>query len=187
MNDIWVLFVKTTLPDEGVPSRDLKTSVYAFDGFEKAREAFRRVVKDFAFSENPMFDGDGRIKHLQEYNERMNRDDGDDDFDGELTYWVLSNIQDALRDAFSGKDLGYYGVPDDTYTDWMIAVDVEDGAINFFGDDDGPFNGYDPTIKTNIFNMQEEKDYYLYIDDLLGQDEGWTSELYIDLKKVNIN
>jgi len=51
-----------------------------------------------------------------------------------------------------------------------------------YGYDDGPCNGYDPKIATNMFDMTEEKDYYLYVDDMFGQDA--SSELYIDLKKI---
>jgi hypothetical protein len=56
--------------------------------------------------------------------------------------------------------------------------------MQLWGDCDGPINGYDPYIATNAFSMEEEKDYYIYIDDLLGQD--CSSELYIDLKQVEV-
>ena len=185
MNDIWLLFVKTTLPDEEVPSRDMKTFVSAFDGFEKARAAFRKTIKDLAFSENPMFDGDGRIKYLDEYVIDDDDDDDDDDVDDFLSAEKLSLIQNALREAFYGND-AKLEIADGDYDDGLICVEIEDGTVNFYGEDDGPMNGYDPTIKTNIFDMSEEKDYYLYIEDMLGQYDDWTSELYIDLKKVTV-
>lgn len=47
-------------------------------------------------------------------------------------------------------------------------------------------NYIDADIAANIFSMQEEKDYFLYINDRFGQDDA-TSELYIDLKKVSIS
>ena len=46
-------------------------------------------------------------------------------------------------------------------------------------------NGYDPKIDTNLLYMQEEKNYYLYIDDMFRQCD-WmkaSSELYMDLTK----
>ena len=69
-------------------------------------------------------------------------------------------------------------------TDWFIAIESNPGNILIRGEDDGPCNGYDPYIKTNIFSMKEEKDYCLYIDDLFGQD--FSAELYIDLKKTEV-
>ena len=65
----------------------------------------------------------------------------------------------------------------------MIAFDYSNGVIRFYGDDDGSCNGYDPVIYTNMFDMREEKDYFMYIEDLLGQDE-YASQLCIDLKKT---
>lgn len=69
---------------------------------------------------------------------------------------------------------------------WYIALDIEDlmkifsDEISFCGDDDGPCNGYAPVLRTNMFDMHGENNYFLYIDDLFGQDEN-TSEFYIDL------
>ena len=68
----------------------------------------------------------------------------------------------------------------------MIGFEYKDGVIKFYGDDDGPCNGYNPMLYTNVFDLTEEKDYFLYINDLFGQDD-FTSELYIDLKKSVLN
>lgn len=46
-------------------------------------------------------------------------------------------------------------------------------------------DGCDPYISTNAFTMEEEKYYHLYIDDMFGQ--AYSSKLYIDLKKVELN
>ena len=70
------------------------------------------------------------------------------------------------------------------YEDGMIALNYNGESVLCYGVDDGPFNGFDPYIATNAFSMEEEKDYFIYIDDLLGQD--YSSELYIDLKKVEV-
>jgi hypothetical protein len=188
MNEIWVLIIKTSLPNVAVISKDMKTSIVGFDSFEKARNAFREKIKEFAFSDNSMFDGKGQIKNFSEYVDGMT-DEIDDEYDDEiddeaLTSKKLSAIQGALKKAFSGDNVKLK-IPDGTYTDWMIAVDVEAGSVEFYGDDDGPDNGYNPTLKTNIFSMEKEQDYYLYVNDIFGQNDA-SSELYIDLKKVSI-
>ena len=93
-----------------------------------------------------------------------------------------------MADAFRGNDVS---IPETVVndlevsnTDWMLSQKVGDGAVYIFGDYDGPCNGYDPYIKTNIFDMSEEKPYFLYIDDMMGQEDVASSELYIDLKRA---
>ena len=73
---------------------------------------------------------------------------------------------------------------ENVYEDGMIALNYDGESVLCYGSDDGPCNGYDPYIATNAFSMEEEKDYYICIDDLLGQE--YSSELYIDLKKVEV-
>lgn len=181
MKDIWVLSVRTSLPNACERFGDMKTEFFAFECFEDAKAAFREKIQKMAFSENSMFNGKGQITHFSRY-----IDDVDDDFDDEdcLTKNKLSEIQEALIAVFSGVDTKLQIEAGD-YTDWMIAVSVQPDSIDFYGDDDGPWNGYDPVLKTNMFSMEKEMDYYLYIDDRFGQDDA-TSELYIDLKKVTV-
>lgn len=51
-------------------------------------------------------------------------------------------------------------------TDWLIAYRIKDNkAINIFGEDDGPFNGYNPNIYSDMFDMSEPRNYITYIDD----------------------
>lgn len=183
MNEIWVLSVKTSLPNVCYDDSDIKTTTDLFYDFEKAKAAFRAKIKEFAFSENAMFDGNGHIKYLSKYLDNLEDYSDEGDNEGLLTPKILSEIQDALTEAFAGNEV-QLNVPDDTYTDWMIAVKVKSGTIRFFGDDDGPYNGYDPVLKTNIFSMAKTKSYYLHIDDMLGQEV--SSELCIDLKKAKI-
>ena len=47
-------------------------------------------------------------------------------------------------------------------------------------------NTYNPDINTNMFSMQEEKDYYMYIKDSFGQNDD-PAVLFMDLKKVSVN
>lgn len=178
MKEVWVLSVRTSLPKVCYSFRDMNLDVRCFDSFPKARGAFRDVVKGFAFTKNAMFCGDGRITYLAKY---PGFDDCEDD-EGVLTTERINKIQNALMCAFSGQDIAL-DIEPGFYTDWMIAATVEENFVSFTGDDDGPCNGYDPVLQTNIFSMEKEQDYYLYINDRFGQEDA-TSELYIDLKKT---
>ena len=179
MKDTWVVSIKTSLPNTCYNAKDLKTEIYAFDSFEEARAATRSILKKLAFGEeNAMFDGNGNMIYLREYVD----DAYDEEIDGEPSYKaVLESVYGLLVDIFAGKD----AMPEieENYCDGMIAYEYTDGMIDFCGEEDGPYNGYDPIIKTNMFSMGEEKDYFLYLDDAFGQDDA-TSELYIDLRKA---
>ena len=181
MKDIWVLTIKTSLPHTCESAAEMTTTCTAYDSFEKGRDALRAAVRGFAFSQNSMFDGDGHITLFQQYAE-----DGVDgeDVDDFLSRSMLLYIADHLRRVFSGEDTDF-SLPLDTYSDKLIGVTIQDGALQMFGDGDGPCNGIDPVIHTNLFSMQEDKHYYLYLDDRFGQDD-CTSELYVDLQKTTI-
>lgn len=57
MNEIWVLSVRTSLPNNCPTDNSLHPEMEAFDNFEKGLEAMRAKLKELAFSENLMFDG----------------------------------------------------------------------------------------------------------------------------------
>lgn len=177
MKNTWVISIKTSLSGTCCNARELTTQMYAFNNFEEAKKALRKILKKYAFSENSMFDGDGNIIYFKEYAEKGLEDDEEysDDF---LTRAKLTHIHESIRKIFDGEDF----LPDfiESYDDGMIACTYKNEEFHIFGFEDGPFNGYDPTVKTNMFSMKEQKNYYLYIDDAFGQDEA-TSELYIDL------
>ena len=182
MKELWVLSVRTSLPKNCYRFEDMPVQMQCFDSFEKARDAFRQQIKNLAFSNNAMFDGKGRITYLDQYS--GHEDDALEDPEGILTKQVIDKIHNALTAAFLGQDTPLDLEPG-FYTDWMIAATVTDDFVSFRGDDDGPCNGYDPVLQTNIFSMEQPQDYYLYIDDLFGQDDA-SSELYMDLKKVSV-
>ena len=183
MKEIWVLTVKTSLPDTCENSSDLTTTCQAFDSFEKGRNALRETIKQYAFSKNSMFDGNGNIIYLKQYADNFDDEVCADDFEV-LDINRINYVIDSLREVFSGRDVDFE-MESEYCTDWMIAIHSKPGEVSFCGEDDGPCNGYDPDLRTNIFSMKEEKHYFLYIDDCFGQDD-CTSELYIDLQKAEL-
>ncbi len=180
MKELWVLSVRTSLPDECYSKDELKLTMTAFETFEKAKNAMRDTMKGFAFSQNSMFDGKGRIIAFDKYIEDMS---GDEFWGEDLTKSKAIKIHNALAAILNGEDSSP-DIEKGEYTDYMIAFKYDGESIVSYGDDDGPCNGYNPYIATNAFSMEQEKDYYIYIDDLFGQDA--SSELYIDLKKVEV-
>ena len=183
MKNTWVLSIKTSLPEACESHGDLKTSIYTFDSFEDARTALRKALKKYAFSKNSMFDGKGNIVHLHSYIENATDDEDEDYYDDDfLTAKKLRAAERALKNIFKGNDI-VPKIKEGFHTDYMIAYTYKNGEISFRGDDDGPCNGYAPVLRTNMFDMLNENNYFLYIDDMLGQDCA-TSELYIDLTRT---
>ena len=185
MNDIWVLSVRTSLPDTCYCFEEMEVNFFAFNSFEKAKNELRQVLKKLSFSKNAMFDGNGNLIALADYAEdALVAEKEEDVTDGWLYQEVFTKIQNALHAVFSGEDTKI-DLPAGSYEDASIEINITDNSIESCGTDDGPINGYDPTLSTNLFSMQEEKDYYLYINDQFGHVEA-TAELYIDLKKTTI-
>ena len=188
----WLLTIRTSLPNVCEDSRTLKPKAQTFNSFEEAKTAFRAITKHYAFSDNSMFDGNGRIKFFDKYIVSDVKEVVDYEDDPVLKkdfieeYQALSNIADALSIALEGNDT-VVKLPDDKneyrWEDCYIRLCVKPNSVNLYGVDEGPCNGIDPKLKTNIFSMKRKKHYYLYIDDMFcGQNA--SSELYVDIKKV---
>ena len=190
MNDCWVLTIKTSLPHTCEHHGELQMECLAFDSFPKAKAALRERLRGYAFSRNAMFDGERHITQLNRYSTDSYADtepDEDEDFldNGWLTAGRLNTLQAALAQVFAGEDMQLPFLEDGAYEDGMVALEVRGNRAKLIGWDDGPCNGYEPLIATNMFNMVQEGDYYLYLDDMFGQDN-CSAELYIDLKKAKI-
>lgn len=173
MKEIWTLIIKT----------QLTPVVRAFYSFSEAKDALREALKKLTFKKNEMFDGEGKITRLKQYIDKTVDFKRESD-DGILTKEVLNKVQNALCDVFAGKET-MADIEEGIYTDYFVAFEYKEGVIRFYGDDDGPCNGYDPTLYTNMFDMTEEKDYFLYIEDAFGQDVYY--RCYVDLKKTELN
>lgn len=189
MNECWLLTAKTSLPNTCANYTDLYTDCRAFDSFAKAKAALRKTLKDLAFARNAMFDGEGKMMHFERYiaDSWDEEPEEDEEFldNGWLTASRLRTLQAALVKVFAGEDIALPLLEDGDYADGMLAMEVHGDRVKLMGWDDGPYNGYEPLIATNMFNMVQEGDYYLYLNDLFGQDE-CSAEVYIDLQKAKI-
>ena len=183
MKNTWVLSIRTSLPDVCESAGEMKTHVFTFESFEDARAALRKALKKYAFSKNSMFDGRGQIVHLLKYFDDPSLIDWDGEeiyYDGDyLDITNLDAMESAVNKIFKGEDV-VPKIKEGFYTDHTIAHTYENGEVSFRGDGDGPYNGYTPVLKTNMFSIEAPQHYYMYIDDAFGQDSA-SSELYIDL------
>lgn len=186
MEKIWVLSIRTSLPETCHTGDVLKEETYAFDSFEKARLKVRSKLKEYAFQENSMFDGKGNMIHMKNYLNEVVEDpidaDGVDDWFGvphaKLVLEIFSSI-------FAGEDVKTV-FKQGVYDDCNIEVTFKEDSIAIRGVGCGPINGYNPKANTNLFSMNDEKNYYIYLDDMFGQWEDASSEFYLDLKQVEI-
>ena len=185
MKEIWTLIIKTSLPEVCRCSDDLeRVTLRSFDEFEKAKKALREELQRLVFSPNKMFDAQGNLIYLKRLFDDIDDIDAeeDDQVAERLTRNKIRSIVQALRGIVKGEDKPLDLTPVACCSDWAMAVKITKDEINMYGHYEGPINGYDPRIETNMFDMTTPKNYYLYIDDMLGQT--CSSELYVDLVKT---
>lgn len=182
MNYVWVLSVKTSLPNTCASHADLPLTTTVYDSFEKARAALRELLKGYAFSKNSMFDGDGRLPHFQKFIKNCFSEKEHDLKETRLSKEKLEYISDTLRRIFAGEDV-HLALAKGAYADYLTcSARCDENFFSMLGDFGGPFNGTNPRIQTNMFSMKQEQHYFLYLDDMFGQDD-YSSELYIDLTR----
>lgn len=165
----WELLFVTTLPDRFTEDADLKKYAAVFDSFEAGKAAFQRILKHYAFEANEMFDGNGRITALDDYAaEPLEERIVNGLSKSQELPDALSCFSDALQTACSGEAVSIDDIPRRA-GDGMICMEKKDGAITVYGEGNGPKFRIDPEIHTNIFDMHEEKAYYLDIRDQVRQ------------------
>ena len=178
MRETWVLTLQTSLSDG-------KTTEMCFDSFEKARDAFRQTIRQYAFTPNAMFDGEGNIIRLREYlegdDEETTEDGNEESWDRFLSQKLIKYILESLRKAFSGNEVSFE-LPYEECDDGVIEVEWIKGMLTLSGTPDGREFDCDPDIRTNMFSMKKAKAYELHIVDMFGQC-GEPSQLHMELKK----
>ena len=179
----WKLKITTSLPNVAYYRSDLKTKEYEYSSFEEARDAFKETIKSYALGKNTMFEQDGKLSLLDDYSEDIEAawEDNDEEVGPEdISVEDWQYVIECFQKVFIGEEVDISPIKEFS-TDWMLAIRREENAVSILGYEDGPYNGINPVIETNMFNMDKEGEYYIHIDDLLGQDT--SSELYIDLTK----
>ena len=67
MNEIYIVNVYTTLPEDLSDPRNIKFKNKLFLSFENAKKYLNKVLSDFAFNKNYLFDGKGKLNNLHLY------------------------------------------------------------------------------------------------------------------------
>ena len=182
MSKKWILSVQTSLPGFCETEEDLSKTEQTFDSFEEGKAAFMETLKGYSFSENAMFDGNGKSKELEQFLDPADwewlKENDPADYDDDFQYATFKGFCDAICAALKGEETGISEL-NVFNMDWWILITRESDTVFMRGVGDGPINGIKPYIKMNTFDWSEEKHYFLYFDDLLGQDV--SAELYMDL------
>lgn len=180
MSNKWILSVQTSLPDFCLAKEDMTKTEQTFDSFEEGKAAFIETLKGYSFSENVMFDGNGSSKALDEYLDSQSwlAKEDPEDYDEYLQYDTFKGFVDAISTALKGEETDISEL-NAFIMDWQIEITRKGDTVFMHGVGGGPINGIKPYIKMNTFDWSEEKHYFLYFDDLLGQDA--SAELYMDL------
>ncbi len=180
----WVLMLKTSLPYAGINHANLPTKCYVFHHFSEARAALRQWLRELAFSRNVLFDGQGRMPRFAAYIRTHGQEDVTEPHEefrdnGWLTKGRMQTLSDTLAAVLSGEDVD---VPLESgdYTDAFLCLTVEGNHVNLNGLDETLGSAYALVIRTNLFNMTQEGNYYLCLKDQFGQDDA--AELYAELK-----
>lgn len=174
MKEVWVLYERSDLNRGGEwDYQNYATSGRAFGDFETAKKAMRDLVKRYATENSSMFDGKGNIKEFA-------------DEDKDMFEYPCSLLKKLCLGELDKADIE--NAEEFFVTNYMFAaeISVDNGfTLLIRGDDDGPFNGVNPYVHTNMFVMDDEtKDYFFYLEDMFNMYRDFTSHLFIDLKKV---
>lgn len=188
----WIVYSSTNIGNKKRDRYGDETHAFAFESFEEARDKAREILKSYAYGEpNEIFDGSGTLvnycREAEDYNDEDYSDyedeefsGGEEDGDSRKNKNPMMTVCDCFRAVFAGEQVNLTEQfdEDSSYnTNWMLAYKVIDGrAISIFGEDDGPCNGIDPHIYSDMFDMTEPRNYITYIDDWF---ESWDSDGFL--------
>ena len=186
MNDHWLFKSNTTIPYACPGNVRIDWKAFIFDSFEEARDFFRRELKRYAFEDNQLFDGNGRVKKLDDF---IGGDIGDSfNISKEQTDELKQSLNNALFDLFSGKDTTV-SLSEKTGEclgdNSSYRVLPEPDEIDIYEKCDQYYLGRDDRLQTNAFTMKDDKDYYFHLYDLYGHC-GFTCYPYLELELYKI-
>ncbi len=154
-------------------------SSYLFTDFEEAKDETLKVIGAYAHSKNGLFDGNGGIVGFGEYFKRLTDEDimcgSFEDWDPEdIDFDFLEEENGEEHDPGKVRDFpeslrrsilsGFRERPGDLYwTDYLLEINSNPYTLKVRGIDDGPCNGVDPFIFTNMFDMSDPESDYSFI------------------------
>ena len=206
MRKMWIIDFKTSLPYSEYEFFKTANEMYAYDSFDKARKAAKRILSKYAFKKNGMFDGAGRITALVDFANyilpSMIEEDnvGLEEFD-EYGHSMLLDVSDIIAKICAGEDASiiankwknkHYSYTRECFgfKDWEFSVKFYSDHFELKSSKAVLFDwaGINPIIGSNMVLMDDEdKHYYLYVNDLFGQKNRYNSVLFFDLQCVHMN
>ena len=175
----WIVYTSTNIGNKERNRYGDKAHAYAFDVFEDAKNKAREILSSFAYGKpNEIFDGCGNlVNYLKLVDECFDPDENDEYI--KHSHECMIKVNALFAAMFRGEEVNLSShLGDDLFdfeTNFLVAYDIsaDDNSIFIHGDDDGPFNGYDPHIYSNMFSMNEEKEYITVIDDYFDPSDGF--------------
>ena len=193
MKSVWVLYERTDFNRGNTYDyENYTTSCRTFENFNNAKSAMKNLLRDYATDDQFIFDGEGNIKELIGEIDMYYSDDEDDEEmleDRANFKYAEALLKKLCLSEISEDDVE--NIKEFYVTNYMFDAEfkVIDNEITLLmkDDDDGSCNGITPYVHTNMFVMDDEnRDYFFYIEDAFKMYSEFTSHLFIDLKKVDI-
>lgn len=195
MKSYYLLTVETNLT-KTIAKLNTKEKAYerffkVFEDFESAKTSMRSVLKDFATSENDLFDGNGNVIGFDEDFEQA-IEEAEDLYESEVEVDILKNTPEILKSFFLGDAISFsdefyeeIGITDfeisEDLTGWEQIYDTEREVIPFrFCDIFTP-----PFMQINAFEMEDPEK--TYVVRLRSGCEEWEQPAFIQLELRKID
>ncbi len=198
MKSTYVLTVETNLTRQSQRGTDIKScerDIKVFEDFESAKTGMRSAIKEFATSENDIFDGNGSVVGFDEDfgNALEEAEFMYDDSDSVLEY--IKNTPEILKSHFLGDEVSF---SDEFFEEFRTCdIEISDDCsgwstipLKLTGEFCLPFRLYQtfspPFMQVNTFDMSDpDKTYVIRIRNAC---EEWEQPafIYLELRKVNV-
>lgn len=192
MKSCYVLITETNIknamdPDEGTPERTTRV----FEDFEAAKKAMRTTLKEFSYTDNGLFDGNGNVVGFEEdWIEVFEEYAYDEDKEK-----IFNATPGMLRAYFSGEEVTFdetflkkfedkeFDLSED-FNGWLSydKIDTDRGVLPFGWPDDYHWM----LIQINSFCMDDPDN--VYICRIRSSCDEWDlpKYLYLELRKIEI-
>ena len=188
MEKQWILSVMTNFFDrKNCPfSCKMATKYYVFDDFRTGRKKMLEEIARIRKEGKAMFDENGDLIYLNRYITKMEKSELNEEYlkscdEESLLADKMKEARRLLRGVMNGVETNDTKL-DGFFTDYSVGLQISGGYLIICGDDDGPSNGYDPDILTNMLTVTEEKNCYFHLRDNFGQNHD-PSYVFLELKK----
>ena len=199
----WTVTIRTNVSVDSIlpiKSGTEKSLSKSFNDFANAKKYMQNLIKGYANTPNYVFNEYGRIIGLKEYFDDLIKlniyaseesDDFDDDFlDDEQVevraFWNATKLSDIIKSYTKNPEsFSFEKLTEFIFSDYKLKCQISDGELLITGHLDGSYNGVDPYILINTFNMDNpEKEYHFRILNNFNNSQEY---IYIDMTCAQVN